>query len=79
MDDTHPAEWMWHKLPDKVRPFGHYLIGANWSVDHKPEDPEWFGYGFSVIVSPEGKVIASAKSLFGSEIVYADIPTAPAP
>ena len=37
---------------------------------------KWFGYGFSVIIDPEGKVVASAKSLYGSEIVYSTITTA---
>jgi hypothetical protein len=40
------------------------------------EKQSWRGYGFSVIISNEGKVVASAKSLYGSEIVYADLPTA---
>lgn len=75
VDENHPAPWFWHRLPERVRPFGIYLIGANWSVD-KPQP--WFGYGFSTILSPVGEVIASAHSLYGSEIVYADIPTATA-
>ena len=73
VDDNHPADWFWHRLPERVAPFKHYVIGANWSVD---ERQDWFGYGFSVILSPEGKVLASAKSLYGSEIVYATIKTA---
>ena len=50
----------------------HYVIGANWSVDAKQD---WRGYGFSTIISPAGEVLATAKSLHGSEIVYATIPT----
>jgi predicted amidohydrolase len=73
VDTEHPAEWMWTKLPERVKPFKHHLIGANWSVDKKQE---WRGYGFSVVVSNEGKVLASAKSLYGSEVVYADLPVA---
>jgi predicted amidohydrolase len=49
------------------------LIGANWSVDEKQA---WFGYGFSTIISPRGEVLATAKTLHGSEIVYATIETA---
>jgi hypothetical protein len=56
-----------------VAPFKRYVIGANWSVDRKQP---WYGYGFSTIISPQGQAIASAKSLYGSEIVYATIPTA---
>jgi predicted amidohydrolase len=72
VDDEHPAEWMFHRLPERVKPFKHHLVGANWSVDQKQN---WRGYGFSVIISDEGKVMASSTSLYGSEIVYADLPT----
>jgi predicted amidohydrolase len=72
VDTNHPADWFWHRLPERLAPFKHFLIGANWSVDQRQD---WFGYGFSVILSPEGKVLASAKSLYGSEIVYATIKT----
>jgi predicted amidohydrolase len=73
VDGNHPAEWFWHTLPRRVAPFHLYLIGANWSVD-QPQN--WFGYGFSTIISPSGEVVASARSLHGSEIVYATIATA---
>jgi predicted amidohydrolase len=72
VDDSHPADWFWHRLPSRVKPFGVYVIGANWSVDG-PQP--WFGYGFSTILAPNGQVLASAHSLYGSEIVYAEIPT----
>jgi predicted amidohydrolase len=73
VDDSHPADWFWHRLPERCKPFKHYVIGANWSVDQRQP---WYGYGFSTILGPDGKVIATAKSLYGSEIVYATIPTA---
>ena len=73
VDTEHPAEWFLHKLPARVKPFKLHLIGANWSVDEKQD---WRGYGFSEIISNEGKVVAAAKSLYGSEIVYAELPTA---
>lgn len=69
--NEHPADWFFHELPDRVKNFRHHLIGANWSVDEKPP---WYGYGFSTIISRDGKVLASAHSLYGSEIVYADLP-----
>ena len=70
-DSEHPAEWFYHILPARVKPFHHHLIGANWSVDEKQA---WRGYGFTSIISRDGKVLSSARSLFGSEIVYADLP-----
>jgi predicted amidohydrolase len=74
VDDEHPANWFWHELPNRVSKLGFYVVGANWSVD---QPQRWRGYGFSTIISPQGKVLASATSLYGSEIVYADLPTAP--
>src|SRR5207253_2119486 len=56
------AEWFYHRLPERVAPFKHYLIGANWSVDRKQG---WRGYGFSEIIDPEGKIVAGAHSLYG--------------
>lgn len=73
VDDSHPADWFWHRLPPRVAPFGHYVIGANWSVDDRQP---WFGYGFSTILAPGGKIVSGARSLYGSEIVYATIKTA---
>lgn len=75
VDDDHPADWFWHRLPERVKPFQHYVVGANWSVDSKPKN-NWKGYGFSTILGPDGRVISTAKSLFGDEIVYADLHTA---
>jgi predicted amidohydrolase len=72
VDSNHPAEWFWHTLPRNVAAYDHFVIGANWSVD-KPQP--WFGYGFSTIIAPGGKVIASAAGLHGSQIVYATIPS----
>jgi predicted amidohydrolase len=73
VDEEHPAGWFWHKLPERVAKFKHFVIGANWSVDR---EQTWRGYGFSTIIGPDGKVVATARSLYGSEILYATIPTA---
>jgi predicted amidohydrolase len=70
VDEVHPADWFWHQLPARVGRFKHYVIGANWSVDRQER---WRGYGFSTIISPQGNVVATAKSLYGSEIVRAEV------
>ena len=70
VDTEHPAEWFFENLPARVKPFKLHVIGANWSVDQKQN---WRGYGFSEIISNRGEVVSSAKSLLGSEIVYADL------
>jgi predicted amidohydrolase len=73
VDNEHPAEWFWRELPAKIRAAGHHLIGANWSLDEAPPAP-WRGYGFSTIIAADGMVLNSAHSLYGEEIVYADLP-----
>jgi len=67
---SHPADWFWHILPERLRSYDHYVVGANWSVD-APQT--WFGYGFSTIYAPRGEILATAHSLYGTTIVYADL------
>jgi hypothetical protein len=43
------------------------------------EPQPWFGYGFSEILAPGGEILATSKKLYGNDIVYATIPTAPLP
>jgi predicted amidohydrolase len=80
VDESHPADWFWHRLPERVRPFGHYVVGANWSIDNRDlarrRGRPWYGYGFSTVLGPGGEVLATAKSLYGPEIVYATLKTA---
>jgi len=70
----HPADWFWHELPRRISAFHHYFVGANWSVD-APQP--WRGYGFSEIIDPDGRILACAHSVYGSEIVYAELETSP--
>ena len=70
VDEEHPADWFHHRLPSEIAKHKFHVIGANWSVD-RPQ--RWRGYGFSTIISAEGQVLATAKSLYGSEIVFAEL------
>ncbi len=70
VDEEHPAEWFWHTLPAQLVDREYNVVGANWSVD---ASQEWRGYGFSTIYGPGGTVLASARSLIGDEIVYAEL------
>jgi predicted amidohydrolase len=74
VDDGDPADWFHRRLPAMVANYGHYLVGANWSVE-RPQ--RWRGYGHSTIIAPDGRVLATAQSLYRSEIVYADLVAAP--
>lgn len=69
---SHPADWFWHLLPARIKPYHHYVVGANWSVD---EPQKWYGYGFSTIYSPDGEILNTAHSLYGTTIIYADLKT----
>ncbi|HVT14455.1 MAG TPA: carbon-nitrogen hydrolase family protein [Fimbriimonadaceae bacterium] len=73
--DSHPADWFWHILPGKIRPYNFNVIGANWSVD-SPEP--WYGYGFSTIYGSDGTILATSHKLYGTDILYADLPIAKA-
>ncbi len=73
VDDEHPAHWFHNRLPREAAKYRHHVIGANWSVD-RPQ--RWRGYGFSTVISAEGQVLATAKSLVGSEIVFAELAVA---
>ncbi len=74
VSDSHPADWFWHKLPSRIKPFGHYVIGANWSVD---QEQPWYGYGFSSIYGKAGEILTTSHRLFGDEIIYSEIQQAP--
>jgi predicted amidohydrolase len=73
VSDSEPDEWFDEILPGRVERYRHYLVGANWSVE---EEQRWCGYGYSLIVGPDGAVLARARSRVGTEIVTATIPTA---
>ena len=73
VDDGDTADWFHRRLPAMVARHGHYVIGANWSA-RRPQ--RWRGHGHSTIIAPDGRVLATAQGLYGSEIVYADIETA---
>jgi len=71
--DTYPlARWFHNYLPSqRLKKFPHHVVGCNWSVD-KNED--WLGYGFSTIYMRGGTVVNTAKTFYGPEIIYADLP-----
>lgn len=50
------------------------IIAANWSATR---EQHWRGYGFSEIIDRDGQVVSCAHSLYGSEIVFADLPVDP--
>jgi len=75
----HPVAWFgpnsgnWFEtvLARRVAKQKTSLILANWTF---PEDPGWSGHGHSLIIGPDGRVLARASRELGDEIVYASVP-----
>ena len=75
--DRDIESWFSIDLPERVKNAGYHVVGANWSIDDPNDGAMWKGYGFSTIYSKDGKIISSAKSQVGSEIVFASLPYSP--
>lgn len=58
----------------KLKHYNHHVVGCNWSVD-KWED--WVGYGYSTIYLKNGQILSTAKSIYGEEIIYGELPVDP--
>jgi len=63
--------WFETTLAFKVADARVALVLANWTF---PRDPGWSGWGASIVIGPDGKVIASAARGPGDRIVFADVP-----
>jgi len=70
--DAHPETWFDERLPQKCRRDSVALVLANWTS--VPRGRSGNGYGFSRIVSREGRVVSKARRVFGEEIVYGILP-----
>ncbi|KAH3768070.1 carbon-nitrogen hydrolase family protein [Pelomyxa schiedti] len=68
------ARWFHNLLPERLRTYDFNVVGANWAVDHYQP---WFGYGSSTIFRSHGEVVSTASNSYGSEIVYATLPSQP--
>jgi predicted amidohydrolase/predicted small lipoprotein YifL len=70
--DSEGSDWFTEKLPNIARQNNLNIIGANWTVP--PESrPDWHGYGHSLIISREGKILAKVDSNTAEQIVYAEL------
>ncbi len=70
--DEENSKWFTERLPRIAQQNRLNIIGANWTV---PPDsrPDWHGYGHSLIISREGKVLAKVDSNTAEQIVYAEL------
>ena len=69
--DYADSKWFSESLPNLAKQVDVNIIGANWSVSKRPE---WNGYGQSVVIGRDGRILAKAKSDLGNQIVYAELP-----
>lgn len=71
--DDSSSDWYTRQLPAIAKANDMNIIGANWTLPEASE-PDWFGYGQSLVINKAGKVLAKVKNDIGEEIVFADLP-----
>lgn len=69
--DLPDSRWFYDGLPGIARDNRLNIIGANWTVPHRPDD--WHGYGHTLILDRTGRALARANQDVGEEIVYAEL------
>jgi predicted amidohydrolase len=72
VDHRPPELWFGETLPNWAKEYSLCIAAANWSAQKPP--PDVFGWGFSSIISVEGRILAQAQTTIGDEIVFGDIP-----
>ncbi|MHC4621625.1 MAG: carbon-nitrogen hydrolase family protein [Planctomycetota bacterium] len=70
--DEENSKWFSERLPKIARENRLNIIGANWTVPPHSR-PDWHGYGHSLIISREGKILAKVDSNTAEQIVYAEL------
>jgi predicted amidohydrolase len=69
--DRPKSSWFRVELPRIARDHNFNIIGANWTV---PAEPDWHGYGQSLIIERTGRVLARVSRDIGEQIIYANLP-----
>jgi predicted amidohydrolase len=73
--DGKDSRWFSVNLPAIAKANNINIIGANWTVP-VGSHPDWHGYGKSLIISREGKILAKTDRDIGERIIYAELPIA---
>lgn len=73
--DDADSDWFTHKLPAIAKQNNLNIIGANWTVPVGSQ-PDWHGYGKSLIINRQGEIIAKTDRDIGEKIIYAELPIA---
>lgn len=71
--DDPGSDWFVKGLPAVARRNRLNIIGANWTVPASSR-PKWHGYGQSVIIDREGRLLAKAPRDRAELIIYARLP-----
>lgn len=71
--DDQNSKWFSDNLPTIANENNLNIIGANWTVPVGSK-PDWHGYGKTLIISREGKILAKTNRDIGEKIVYAELP-----
>ncbi len=73
--DDADSDWFTHKLPAIAKQNNLNIIGANWTIPVGSQ-PDWHGYGKSLIINRNGETIAKTDRDIGEKIIYAELPIA---
>lgn len=70
--DGENSDWFTNRLPAIARKNNLNIIGANWTVPEGSQ-PDWHGYGKSLVISRTGQVLNKVERDIGEQIIYADL------
>lgn len=71
--DDKNSRWFSENLPAIAKRNNLNIIGANWTIPPGSQ-PDWHGYGKSVIIDRNGEILAKADRDIGEKIIYAELP-----
>ncbi|MCG8403189.1 MAG: carbon-nitrogen hydrolase family protein, partial [Firmicutes bacterium] len=72
--DDADSDWFDERLPAIAKQYDMNIIGANWTVSRSEKDPDWHGYGQSLVIARNGEVLARTRRDHGADIVWAELP-----
>lgn len=71
--DDKNSDWFSDDLPAIAKKNNINIIGANWTIP-VGSSFKWHGYGKSLVIARDGKVLAKTDRDIGERIIYAELP-----
>jgi predicted amidohydrolase len=68
--DEKDSDWFQKRLPKIAAACKYNMVAANWTVPDDHPDPNWYGYGQSMVIDAAGRILSSDKSLPHQNIQY---------